>query len=449
MKAPPGPERKPSDLIFQPFRDFLELESAAGIILIAATFIALLWANSPWADSYHHLWEMTVTIGIGEYALSKHLIHWINDGLMAIFFCVVGLEIKREVFIGELSTMRKASFPIFAAFGGMVIPAGIYMIFNSGGIGKQGWGIPMATDIAFALGVLVLLGSRAPLVLKIFLTALAIIDDIGAVIVIAIFYTDNISLHALGFAGICLLLLLGINKLDVRHPIPYFLLGVLLWLAVLKSGIHATIAGVVFAMMVPARSRIDSEEFVKDSREILDELESVGVRPGDKGFTTEEELGALHTIKELSRDLETPLQRMEHELHSWTTYLIIPVFALANAGVKLNFSADFLTHGVTVGIFCGLVIGKFLGVVGFSWLAVRLGFAEMPRGISWRHICGVGLLAGIGFTMSLFITNLAFTDGTVIQMSKVGILAASLVAGIGGYLFLRHSLNKGQMEGNG
>ncbi len=447
MKMPQGLEKKPSDLIFQPFRDFLELESSGGIVLIATTVIALVWANSPWAESYHHLWEMTVTLGIGDYALSKHLSHWINDGLMAIFFCVVGLEIKREIIIGELSTLRKAALPIAAAIGGMVVPAGIYIIFNAGGEGMRGWGIPMATDIAFALGVLVLLGTRAPLALKIFLTALAIIDDIGAVLVIAIFYTEHISLQALGFGGICVVLLLAINKLEVRHPIPYFIFGVLLWLAVLKSGIHATIAGVVFAMMVPARSRIDSKKFIQDSREILDELESAGVHSGADSFATEEELGALHTIKELSRDLETPLQRMEHELHSWTTYLIIPVFALANAGVVLDFSPEFLTHAVTVGIFLGLVVGKFLGVVGFSWLAIKMGLADRPRGIRWRHICGVGMLAGIGFTMSLFITNLAFQEATVIQMSKVGILAGSLVAGIAGYLFLRHSLKKDEIEG--
>ncbi len=431
IKAP----KTPADLIFRPFRNFAKQEASGGIVLIIATVIALVLANSPWAEHYHGIWETTFTVRIGEYELSKHLIHWINDGLMTVFFFVVGLEIKREVLIGELSTLRKSTLPIAAALGGMLVPAGIYAAFNAGGEGADGWGVPMATDIAFALGILALLGKRAPISLKIFLTALAIIDDIGAVMVIAIFYTEQISLVAFAGAGVVLVLLMIANRLHMRSPIIYLFLGAFLWFALLKSGLHATIAGILLAMTVPAQARINSKEYVGQGEELLKRLKGIGVSEAIEP-ANEAQLGVIRGIKKLSQHLESPLQRLEHAHHYVTTYLIIPVFALANAGVSLDFEMSAVTHPVTLGIFFGLTAGKVIGVAFFSWLAVRAGIAELPASVRWRHIIGVGCLSGIGFTMSLFITNLAFVQDNLMQMSKLAILGASLLAGVIGFVIL-------------
>jgi len=436
VKIKPPKEETPADLIFRPFRQFSRQEASGGIVLIFATVMALTWANSPWAEHYHALWETKFTIGFGEFSLSKDLIHWINDGLMAVFFFVVGLEIKREILVGELRTLRKSTLPIMAALGGMVVPAGIFAAFNAGGEGSDGWGIPMATDIAFALGILALLGKRAPTSLKVFLTALAIIDDIGAVIVIAIFYTSDLNTQAFMAAGGIFALLILANILHIRGPFIYLALGAVLWFALLKSGLHATIAGVVLAFTVPAQARIDSKQYLDQGRCLMEVLRKRGVSKEVKP-ATEEQLGVIRALKKLSAHLESPLQRLEHAHHPITTYLIVPVFAFANAGVALNFDADSLTHSVTLGIFLGLVAGKVAGVYLFSKAAVKLGMAELPGSMDWPHVFGVGWLAGIGFTMSLFITNLAFADGTFIQMSKLAILGASLLAGVIGYSFLR------------
>jgi NhaA family Na+:H+ antiporter len=430
-----------SDHIFKPFHAFAARQTSGGILLIFVTIVALIMANSGLEHFYHEFWHAHFEVGFDHFLgidhaeISMHLGHWINDGLMAIFFFVVGLEIKREILVGELSSIRKAAMPVAAAIGGMVVPALIYAGFNYGTPGIGGWGIPMATDIAFALGILALLGDRVPLSLKVFLTALAIIDDLGAVLVIAIFYTSEINSYMLVLSAVVLFFLVVFNRLDIRHPLFYILPGLLLWIFFLKSGLHATIAGVLLAMTVPARAKVDTRSFVDQGRELLDEMERDGLNE-EPAFVPERQQHMVHALTMLSEAVETPLQRMEHKLHSWTTYFIIPVFALANAGVHLSFDPEFLTGDVTLGVLLGLIIGKQIGVFTFSWLSVKLGLAAKPDGVTWSHIIGVGWLAGIGFTMSLFITNLAFQDETMLQQAKVGILGASLISGIIGYLWL-------------
>ncbi len=356
---------------------------------------------------------------------------------MAVFFLVVGLEIKREVLVGELSSVRGAALPVAAALGGAVVPAAIYLALNAGTEGASGWGIPMATDIAFALGVLALLGERAPTALKVFLTALAIVDDIVAVLVIALFYTSEISWGALGVGAAFLAALVAANLIGVGRTLVYAVLGVGLWLAFLLSGIHATIAGVLLAITVPASSFINPGAFLERGRYILDRFEKAGEK-GANVLTNEERQAALHALNHATYKLEPPLHELEHTLHPWVVFAIMPVFALANAGVPLGGGfAETLTNLVALGIFFGLVIGKQLGVTLFAWLAVKSGFSELPQGLGWRHIYGAGWLAGIGFTMSLFITDLAFSGGSLVGAAKLGILAASLVAGVVGWAILR------------
>jgi len=420
----------------QPFQQFAGLEAAGGILLILSTLAALVWANSSWAASYFGLWRTPLTIGLGEAALAKPLQLWINDGLMAIFFFVVGLEIKREILVGELASPRQAALPLAAALGGMLVPATLYAALNAGGEGAAGWGIPMATDIAFALGVLALLGPRVPVSLKIFLTALAIVDDLGAVLVIALFYTQTISWICLGAAAMFLAFLFGVNRLGVRHPLVYALLGIAVWLAFLKSGVHATVAGVLVAMTVPSWVRIDPSEFLRHSRAVLDDFELAGA--GGKPIVSDgDRQAAIHTLERACEDVQPPLQRLEHALHPWVTFAILPIFALANAGVSLAGGAGAaVTHRVVLGVVLGLVIGKPLGIMLFSWLAVRAGLAALPGRVSWTQIHGVGWLAGIGFTMSLFIAGLAFGDSLLLETAKLGVLLASLLAVAVGSLLL-------------
>jgi NhaA family Na+:H+ antiporter len=428
---------RPVERIVHPFQVFADKASSGGILLILATVVALVWANSPWGETYSELWQTELTVGLEGFSLTKDLTHWINDGLMAIFFLVVGLEIKREILVGELSSPRQATLPIAAALGGAVVPAAIYIAINAGGEGASGWGIPMATDIAFALGVLALLGERAPISLKVFLTALAIVDDIVAVTVIALFYTSEISWDALAVGAAFLLALVGANLAGVGKPLVYGLLGIGLWLALLESGVHATIAGVLLAVTVPASSFIDTGEFLKRSRGLLDHFERAGDR-GDRVLSNEERQAVLHALNDATEKLEPPLQEMEHALHPWVVFLIMPLFALANAGVPLGEGiAEALTSPVALGIVAGLVLGKQLGITLLAWLAVRTGLSELPDGITWRHVYGAGWLAGIGFTMSLFISDLAFSDGSLLETAKLGILAASLIAGVVGWAILR------------
>ncbi|HEX2035187.1 MAG TPA: Na+/H+ antiporter NhaA [Chloroflexota bacterium] len=427
----------------RPFRKFAHQEASGGVLLLLCTVLALVWANSPWADGYAALWHTPVTVGVGGFELSEDLLHWINDGLMAVFFFVVGLEIKRELLVGELASPRRAALPIAAAVGGMLVPAALYALLNAGTEGARGWGVPMATDIAFALGVLALLGSRVPVALKVFVTALAVVDDIGAVLVIALFYTPSLVWPALMWAAACLAGLVALNRLGVRRPLPYGLLGVALWLATFQSGIHATVAGVLLAITIPARSRIDAGSFAARGQALLDVFRgaSPAASPGAPAVAVvgEEQLAAVGALEEACEQVQTPLQRLEHSLHPWVAFGIMPVFALANAGVALGAQAggEALTHHVTLGVLLGLVLGKQLGVTLFTWLAVRTGLAALPSGVTWRHIYGGGWLAGIGFTMSLFITGLAFDDPATAARAKVGILVASLIAGVGGWLLLR------------
>ena len=428
---------RPVERIVRPFQDFANKQSSGGVLLIAATVIALVWANSPWAESYTNLWHTKMTVALGDFSVSKDLTHWINDGLMAVFFLVVGLEIKREVLVGELSSVRGAALPVAAALGGAVVPALIYAAINAGTEGAAGWGIPMATDIAFALGVLALLGERAPVALKVFLTALAIVDDIVAVLVIALFYTSEISWGALGVGGVFLTALVVANLIGVGRTLVYALLGIGLWLAFLLSGVHATIAGVLLALTVPAISFINPGAFLERSRYVLDRFEKAGEQ-GESVLSNEERQAALHALNNAAYELEPPLHELEHALHPWVVFAIMPIFALANAGVPLGGGiADALTSPVSLGIVAGLVIGKQLGITLFAWLAVKGGISELPEGIRWRHVYGAGWLAGIGFTMSLFISDLAFSDGSLVEAAKLGILVASLIAGVVGWTILR------------
>ena len=425
----------PVEKLLSPLQEFLQQEASSGILLLAFTLAALIWSNSPWNASYHSFWENKLTLGYGAYELSKPLLLWINDGLMAIFFFVVGLEIKREVLIGELASFRQAILPVAAAIGGMVFPALIYTAVNYNGAGSLGWGIPMATDIAFALGVLALLGKHVPVSLKVFLTAAAVVDDLGAILIIAIFYTSHIVWISLGIAAVFLALLIICNVLGVRNPIVYSILGIGLWLAFLKSGVHATVAGVLLAMIIPSRARINDKEFVKHSRLVLNEFEESD--EGDE-YLSSIQRAAVQTLEELAEHAETPLQRLEHDLHPWVAYAIMPVFALANAGVVLGTGfLSAMTNPISLGVIVGLIIGKQIGITLFSWLVVKSKLTDLPEGVNWRHIYGVSWLAGIGFTMSLFISALAFGDSSALETAKSGILLASLIAGIVGFFLLR------------
>jgi NhaA family Na+:H+ antiporter len=429
---------RPVEQIVRPFQYFADKASSGGILLIAAAIVALVWANSPWGESYTRLWGTELSVSLGPFSVEEDLTHWINDGLMAVFFLVVGLEIKREILVGELSSPRRAALPLAAAIGGAVLPALIYVAINFGTESVSGWGIPMATDIAFALGVLALLGRRAPLGLKVFLTALAIVDDILAVVVIALFYTSDVSWGALGVGAVFLVALVAANLGGVGKPLPYALLGIGLWLCFLESGVHATIAGVLLAMTVPASSFIDTEVFLKRSRVLLDHFEQAGERGGDPVLSNAERQGALHALNRANEDVEPPLQELEHALHPWVVFAIMPLFALANAGVLLG--EDFtstLLNPVSVGIVAGLLLGKQVGITLFAWLAVKSGMSEMPQGVTWLHIYGASWLGGIGFTMSLFISDLAFAEGSLLDVAKVGILTASLIAGIAGWSIIR------------
>jgi NhaA family Na+:H+ antiporter len=406
------------------FQQFTRLQASSGILLLAATVLALIWANSPWGQGYFELWETYLKIELGDMALKESLLHWVNDGLMVIFFFLVGLEIKREILVGELASLRRATLPLAAAVGGMVLPAGLYALFNLGGDGAAGWGIPMATDIAFLLGLLTVLGSRVPVSLKVFFTALAIADDLGAVLVIAIFYSGEISWLALGVGAAILAILAVLNRGQVRHPLPYALLGIGLWLAFLQSGIHPTIAGVLLALAIPARTEVRASAFLAQCTAALG-----GLQPDAHVEENRQQQAAAQTLEVIAERIQSPLQRMERTLNPWVAYLIVPVFAFANAGVGLGASlAEALTNPVSLGIITGLVLGKPLGITLFSWLAIKLGIADLPHGVTWRQLFAASWLAGIGFTMSLFIASSAFA-GTLLDTAKMSILVASLLAG--------------------
>jgi NhaA family Na+:H+ antiporter len=427
------------------FQDFAQRGVLSGILLMIASAVALAWANSPWADSYVHLWEIQLSVGPATRPITAPLHRWINDGLMTVFFLLVGLEIKRELLVGELSSIRQATLPIVAAIGGMVVPAMLYAIVNLGGEGARGWGIPMATDIAFALGVLTLLGPRVPLSLKVFLTALAIVDDMGAVIVIALFYTSAIQWTAMAMGGLVVVGLVLLNRLHVKSLAPYLLLGVMLWLALLSSGIHATIAGVILAMAVPSRTRINASEFSAEARAIIEDFDRA--ETGDLlVLTSKGQQEALYALEVASGGVQAPLLRLEHALHGVVSFAIMPLFALANAGITLGGMSGVLTDRVTLGVIIGLLLGKPAGVMLFSWLGVRFRIADLPAGATWSGMHGVAWLAGIGFTMSLFVGSLAFGDGPMLVSAKVGILVASIMAGAIGWRLLARGQSAGSAD---
>src|SRR3569623_571785 len=433
-----APWERAFDRIASPFEEFIHNQTSGGIVLMVATVIALVIANSPLADAYQDLLHTQLVVGVGEWTLAMSAHHWINDGLMALFFFLVGLEIKREVLVGELASARQEALPIFAAIGGMVVPALLYWTLNPEGDAARGWGIPMATDIAFAVGVLALLGNRVPNNLLMFLVALAIVDDMGAVLVIALFYTAHISVEALMIGVVLFAVLVACNRLGVRRGWPYFVLGMLLWLALLKSGVHATIAG----MLVAARPMYGPLRFSTRVRGLRDRLEA-SHRPGVGILANAEQVTIIQTLDNAVYFTATPLQRLEHRFHLPVAMLVIPIFALANAGISIEIDAlgELVRSPVLLGVLLGLAAGKVIGIAGFVWLATRLKLATLPTGVAFRHIVGVGMIGGIGFTMSIFVSELAFADRPEqLLMAKTGILIASLIAGIAGYLWMRRAL---------
>jgi len=423
-----------------PIKNFIEKKTSVGLLLIFSALLAMIVANSPLSDAYHSLWKQYIHLGINDFIIKKNLLHWINDGLMSIFFFMIGLELKREILQGELSSFKKSMLPIGAAIGGMIFPALIFFYFNTGLDSVSGWGIPMATDIAFALGILYLLGDRVPFPLKVFLTAIAIVDDLGAVLVIAFFYTSDISIQSLAIAGIFLLILAAANLIGIRNTLFYAVMGIGgLWLAILLSGVHATIAAVLAAFAIPNTKRINTPLFLRKSKllgyEIQQEFRNRKKNP------KEAEENITHTIEKfssLTEDATPPLQRLEHALHPFVSFVVLPIFAFANAGVSLGeTSFDSFLSPVMIGVVGGLIFGKFIGVVLFSRLMVWFKIADLPKKVKWKHVYGIGFLAAIGFTMSLFITDLAFENENYMSQAKIGILMASSIAGIIGYFYLR------------
>lgn len=432
-----------------PAQQFIHTAGASGRLLMLGAAIALTWANSPWSDSYADLWHHHVAIDLGFLSIDKTLHHWVNDGLMALFFFLVTLEVKREVVDGELSTRAKASLPVAAALGGMIVPALIYVGINLGGA-TNGWGIPMATDIAFALAALGLLARRAAPGLAIFLMTLAVVDDIGAIAVIAVFYTESVQLDALAVAGALVLVVLAAQRLGVRAIGAYWVIGIALWLATLQSGVHATVAGVVLAALTPSRPHIPLNRFAERAQPLVDLVAGAGRashaahedEPESAHGTAEAALGELEA---LVRETESPLERLEHQIHPWSGYVVLPLFALANAGVALNGEAigDALESAVTLGVFVGLAVGKPVGVLLFAWLSVRLGLAALPAGVGWSEIAAAGALAGIGFSVSVFITELAFPGAAEGEQAKVGILAATVGSIVAAAILLRIGARRG------
>lgn len=424
--------------ITDPFERFFRLETSSSILLLFFAIVALAVANTPLSDLYHQVLHYDITLGIADGTVSKPIILWINDGLMAVFFFVIGLEIKREVMVGELSDFRKATLPIFAAVGGMVVPVVVFLLLNNNTETREGWAIPMATDIAFTLGILKLLGNRVPYGLKVFLTAFAIADDLGAIIIIALFYGSAFKWNLLIIALALIVALIILCKLNLYSKYFFFLVGLAVWFLFLKSGIHATVAGVLMAFTIPIKRQINIKTFKENITEAL----AIFIRSYQtrkKIILSKQEMGAINTIEQSSQLIQSPLQYLENRLHGWVVYVIMPVFALANAGVTFV-DQDFTHLNLSLAIMLGLVIGKSAGIFIFSWLAIRSGISGKIEQVGFTGILGAGFLGGLGFTMSLFITNLAFSDQVLIDTSKIGILAGSILAGLSGYLILRYVL---------
>ena len=431
--SPIKPARARIDTFTSPFTRFARMEASSGILLLAVTAVALIWANSPWQHTYHTVWETDVSLALGRSVLtwSRHL--WVNDGLMSVFFFVVGLEIKRELLIGELSSIRQATFPFLAALGGCLVPAALYLAVNHGTSQSHAWGIPMATDIAFALGVLALLGKRISLSLKLFVAALAIADDIFAVLVIAFFYTDQLHFNFLVFGSIGLAVAALANWAGVRRPSVYACIGLPVWFFFMNSGVHATIAGVLMSFTIPCKSEIDKPYFQFRMTRLINRFNAA--EPN-----TNEANAAIHAMENICEGIQTPLHRIEHALQPWVSFVVMPLFALSNAGVPVigNLRAA-VTSRVAIGVALGLLIGKPFGITAFSWAAEKIGIATRPADTSWWQIFAASWVCGIGFTMSLFIAALALPEGVILDIAKIGTLAASVVAGCIGCFFLLRS----------
>lgn len=425
---------------------FLNNSTMSGIVLFSSAVLAMIFANSPWADTYHEIWKIRFSIGFGEFVIDKDLHHWINDGLMAVFFFVVGLELKREIRAGELSEPKDAILPLVAAAGGAIVPALIYISINNTGEPSNGWGIPMATDIAFVLGVLYLLGDRVPTTLKVFLTALAIADDILAVLVIAFFYTSNIYFDSLLVGAIFMVVLIGFNLIGVRSSLVYGIFGIAgLWLAFLMSGVHATVAAVLAAFTIPVTTKVSSSYYTERLEHLLERFKEA--KDNDLPIVTKDQFDILENVRDVSKKALTPLQRLENGMHPLVVFVIMPIFAFSNAGVTIGEGfLDKIGSPVAVGVFAGLLVGKVVGVYGASSLVIKMKWSKLPEGMNNLHLLGAGFLTAIGFTMSLFITGLAFTDEVYNIQAKLGILAASMVATIIGYTIIRAACRDGKEQ---
>lgn len=430
--------------ILSPFQKFVNLQSSTGILLLATTIIALVWANSAFAESYQSLWQYEIGIVSDTFELKKPLLLWVNDGLMAIFFFLIGLEIKREFLIGELNTTKKVMFPLFGAIGGIALPVIIYIILNQNPETLKGWGIPMATDIAFSLAILKVLGNRVPLSLKIFLTAFAIVDDLGAVLVIAIFYSSNLDLVLLGSAIGLLAIIYFLSYKGLYFEFLTILSGIVVWLLFLKAGLHPTLAGVLMAFAIPVRQKITTHEFTNQLENIVAKIKKSTIL--QKPVLSPKQLKLIYTLEDWSDDYRSPLQHLEHKLHNWVAYLIIPIFALANAGVALS-SDGGLENVLIVNIIICLVLGKSIGISAVIFLARKFKIINVPKDITNKQIIGVSFLAGIGFTMAIFIASLAFSNTPeYIDSAKIGILIGSFISAIVGFSILRFNTVKGKFN---
>ncbi|MDV7187709.1 Na+/H+ antiporter NhaA [Lutibacter sp. TH_r2] len=428
-------------VIASSIKHFIKLETSSSIILFAVSILALIWANSSFSDVYQQFWNHKFSVGFTDtnFYLSKSLILWINDGLMAIFFFVIGLEVKREILVGELTTLRKASLPIFAAIGGMVFPILIFLVLNNGKSGSEGWGIPMATDIAFTLGILKILGNRVPLGLKIFLTAFAIVDDIGAVLVIAIFYSANIQWDLIAYALVLFGFISVLSYKNIYSKYLFFMVGFVIWILFLKSGIHPTIAGILMAFSIPIQRSVNLKEYYT---KITEEISVFKKGKNEAKLLTYDQIHAIDTIESINDEVHSPLQHLEHALHGWVSYVIMPIFALANAGVVLSFSDSGGSGHLSLNIALALIFGNAFGISIMSLIALKLKLADLPNGVNLKQIFGVSLLGGLGFTMSLFIVNLAYDNPNFIAAAKMGVIIGSIVAGVLGYLILRYTTTK-------
>ncbi len=426
-------------IIKEPLAKFIRLETSGSIILFAVTVLALILANSPVGNNFQSFWDSYITISLPGLELSKPILKWINDGLMVIFFFLIGLEIKREILTGELNHLKKASLPIFAAIGGMIFPALLFLLFNQNKPGSEGWGIPMAADIAFSLGILKLIGKRVPLGLKVFLMAFAIIDDLGAVLIIAFFYSTNLTwlFIFIGLAIIAFLFFLSSRGLYSKYL--FFLMGIIVWILFLKSGIHTTIAGVLLAFTIPLKRKTNSASFYNEGKEMLEQFVSDCDTNMEKTILTKNQINAIDGLEYLTEKTAPPLQYIEHRLHGWVSYLIMPLFAFANAGVVFSLSSD-TNFMLSLNIAMSLLIGNVVGIFSFSFLAIKLKLAELPENVTFFQLAGISVLGGLGFTMALFINNLAYTDPVLINSAKMGILIGSFIAGLLGYLIIRLAL---------